>query len=260
MENQILQQVIYVRLQDKIALVTGSSRGIGRAIALDFASEGAKVVVNYSKSEDEAKKVVQAIETQGSEVLLYKADVSDRKAVEQMVERTLNEFGRIDVCVNNAGVIFRGALGYKGDDPHVWEQTLDTNLMGTFHCCETVKTQMLQQQSGSIINISSIAGLSGGLSYGASKAGIIALTMAFARDLAPHIRVNCIAPGLIATKMNVHLQGAAARTRMTQRIPLGRMGRPEEVAKMATFLESEDASFITGQTIVVDGGLLINFP
>ncbi|MFX0199488.1 MAG: 3-oxoacyl-ACP reductase family protein [Candidatus Hodarchaeota archaeon] len=249
-----------MRLQGKIALVTGSSRGIGRAIALDFASEGATVVVNYSKSEDEAKEVIQTIETQGSTALLCKADISDRKAVEQIVKTILNEFGRIDVCVNNAGVIFRGALGFKGDDPKVWQTTIDTNLKGTFYVINAVKEQMLQQQSGSIINISSIAGLSGGLSYGASKAGIIALTMAFARDLAPHVRVNCIAPGLIATKMNVHLQQEGLRNHMIQRIPLKRLGRPEEVAKVATFLASEDASFITGQTIVVDGGLLNNFP
>ncbi len=249
-----------MRLQDKIALVTGSSRGIGRAIALDFASEGAIVVVNYSKSEDEAKEVVQTIEAQGSKALLCKADISDRKAVEQIIKAILDKFGRIDVCVNNAGVIFRGALGYKGDDPKVWQTTLNTNLKGTFYVINTIKEQMLQQQSGSIINISSIAGLSGGLSYGASKAGIIALTMAFARDLAPYVRVNCIAPGLIATKMNIHLQQEGLRNHIIQRIPLKRLGRPEEVAKVATFLASEDASFITGQTIVVDGGLLNNFP
>ncbi len=249
-----------MKLNDKIALVTGSSRGIGRSIALDFAKEGAIVAVNYNKSEKEAKNIIKFIESSGSTTLLCKADVSERGAVDKMVERILSEFGRIDICVNNAGIIFRGAMGHKHDDPTIWEQTLNTNLKGTFHCIEKVKEQMQKQRNGSIINISSIAGLSGGLSYGASKAGIIALTMAYARDLAPHIRVNCIAPGLISTEMNAYLKDTAARTNMVNRIPLQRMGRPEEVAKVATFLASEDASFITGQTIVVDGGLLINFP
>jgi len=248
-----------MRLKDKIALVTGSSRGIGRAIVLDFAKEGANVIVNYSKSEEEANEVIQAIENRGSKCLSCKADVSNRKAVECMVETILKEFGRIDVCVNNAGVIFRGALGYKGDDPNVWQTTLNTNLKGTAYTIWAVKEQMLHQQEGSIINLSSIAGLSGGLSYGASKAGIIALTLAFARELAPHVRVNCIAPGLIETKINAHLNDEA-RKRMITRIPLKRMGRPEEIARVATFLASEDASFITGQTIIADGGLLINFP
>jgi 3-oxoacyl-[acyl-carrier protein] reductase len=248
-----------MRLKDKIALVTGSSRGIGQAIALDFAKEGAKVIVNYSKSKEEANEVIYAIKKRGSQCLLCKADVSDRNAVDKMIETVLNEFGRIDICVNNAGVIFRGALGYKGDDPNVWQTTLDTNLKGTAYTIWAVKEQMLHQQGGSIINLASIAGLSGGLRYGASKAGIIALTLAFARELAPNVRVNCIAPGLIETKMNVHLRDEG-RKRMIARIPLERMGRPEEVARVATFLASEDASFITGQTLIVDGGLLINFP
>lgn len=133
-----------MRLHDKIALVTGSSRGIGRAIALEFAKEGANVVVNYSKSENDAKSVVQEINDQDVSALLCKADVSDRNSVENMVKQILDEFGWIDICVNNAGVIFRGAQGYKNDDPNVWQQTLDINLKGTFNVISIVKNQMLQ--------------------------------------------------------------------------------------------------------------------
>lgn len=242
------------KLDDKVAIVTGASRGIGKAIALEFARQGADVVVNYKTSEKEAKEVARQIETIGRETLIVKADVSKPEGVEQLVEKTYKHFKRIDVLVNNAGFISAKMLNDLdfGD----WEKILHTNVIGAFSCAKEVSKYMLKQKSGNIINISSKYGDVGSefvMHYTASKAALTNLTKSLALSLAPNIRVNTISPGNIDTEMTQRA-GKDFIEMTIKKTPLGRLGESHEIAKVAVFLVSEDSSFITGQNIVVDGG------
>ena len=244
-----------MNLKNKVVLVTGSSRGIGKAIALLFAKNGAKVVVNYSKSEKEANEVVKEI-NKISESISIKCDVSDEKQVKNMIDNIVKRFGRLDVLINNAGIVFDIPLFEKTVEQ--WDKTLGVNLIGMFLCSKYAVPYIKKQKSGVIINIASTNGLGiyaspDSADYDASKAGVISLTKNLASELAPNIRVNCIAPGWVNTDINKDLPKDYI-TGETERILLKRFGEPEEIGKAVLFLASDDASFITGTTLIVDGG------
>ncbi|MCL4426226.1 MAG: 3-oxoacyl-[acyl-carrier-protein] reductase [Firmicutes bacterium] len=245
-------------LDGRVALVTGASRGIGRAIALALAQEGAVVAVNYAAQAQAAQAVVQAIEERGGQAVALPADVSDARQVEAMVKETLDRFGRIDILVNNAGVTRDGLIMRMKDSD--WEQVISTNLRGAFLCARAVARPMLKQRGGRIINISSVVGLTGNVgqvNYASAKAGLIGLTKSLARELASRqITVNAIAPGFIETDMTRELS-EETRQAMQKGIPLGRAGQPEDVAKAVVFLASAMADYITGQVLAVDGGMVI---
>lgn len=244
-------------LEGQVALVTGASRGIGRAVALRFGEAGADVAVNYLKARREAEEVVRRLETLGRRAVSVKADVSRGGEVGTMVDRVAEELGPPDILVNNAGMIAR-ALTLQELDEAKWDRTADVNLKGAYLVARAVAPRMrLSPGSKSIINISSIAGvapLSTTIAYGAAKAGLLMLTRHLARELGPGIRVNAVAPGFIRT--DFHRGSPPERLRrMVGKTPLGRWGEPEDVADAVLFLASDRASFITGQTLVVDGGL-----
>jgi len=240
-------------LSGQVALVTGASRGIGRAVAVRLASAGAMVFVNYRSSAEEAQAVVGEIQAVGGQAELLKFDVASDSDVKEAFERIINKHGRLDILINNAGVSRDNLLLRFRDDDFAF--MVDTNLKGAFHCSQQAARLMLKQRSGAIVNISSVVGLSGNAGqsiYAATKAGLVALTKSLAKELGSRgIRVNAVAPGLIATDMT-------ETTTLPQglSIPLGRSGRPEEVADAVLFLVSDMAQYITGQAIVVDGGLL----
>lgn len=247
-----------MKLFGKVALVTGAGRGIGRVIALEFAKEGAKVAVNDLY---EARNVVEEIKTLGSEAIAIKANITKVEEVRRMVDRTLEEFGAIDILVNNAGIsgIMRVDTSLSDADIEAWNRVLNVNLTGTFLCSRVIAEMMLKQKRGKIINIASVYGLTSLSSfasvphYAASKAGVIGLTRLLAKELAPYILVNAIAPGFIDTEMNRDVS-QERRNRIIQETPLKRLGQPEDIAKVALFLASNDSDFITGETIVVSGG------
>lgn len=249
-----------MKLTNKVALVTGAGRGIGAAIALVLAEYGCDVVVNDIAPLDRAEQVVRDIEQLGRKALAIEADVADYDQVKRMIEQTLAKFGRLDVLVNNAGIIRRGTLA--DHSPAEWEHVLKVNLWGPFNCLKEVVPVMIKQGTGKIINISSIAGKVGDLasapSYGASKGALNAFTKAMARELAPHgITVNAIAPHAIETEMSQEWP-AVKRKQIIASIPLGRLGTPREVAETAAFLASDGANFITGEIIDVNGGYLMD--
>jgi 3-oxoacyl-[acyl-carrier protein] reductase len=243
-------------LTDKIALVTGASRGIGRSIAVHLAQAGADVVVNYAGSEEAARKTVSLVESYGRKALLVRADVSDAAQVEQMLHQTLEAFGRIDILVNNAGITRDNLMMRMKEEE--FDAVIATNLKGVFHCMKAVTRPMLKQKSGRIINISSVVaamGNAGQVNYVAAKAGVIGMTKSAARELASRgITVNAVAPGFITTDMTDKL-GTDTKEALLAQIPLSRLGQPEDVAKTVCFLASDDAAYITGQTIHVDGGM-----
>jgi 3-oxoacyl-[acyl-carrier protein] reductase len=244
------------RLQDKVALITGSSRGIGRATALAFAAEGASVVVNYNASAAAADEVVRLIAERGSEAAAIQADVTNRAQVDAMTVAALERFGRIDVLVNNAGIGIRGdTLTMSLDD---LDAMMAVNVKGVIHCVQAIAPHMIQRGGGAIVNIASIAGLgtalSGNTPYAASKAALIGLTRRFALDLGDHgINVNTICPGVIITDMTRGTE-TALYANVIRHSMLGRVGRPEEIAGPAVFLASAEAAFMTGQVITIDGG------
>jgi 3-oxoacyl-[acyl-carrier protein] reductase len=243
-------------LQDKTVIISGATRGIGRAIALELAGEGADISFNYLKSDLEAKELEEKISGLGVRVKSFKADIRDYKAVKSWVDNTMESFGRIDVVVNNAGITRDKALAFM--EPQEWHAVIDTNLNGTFNLTRAVIITFIKQRSGVIINVSSISGirgLPGQTNYSASKAAIIGFTKSLAREIAPYnIRVNAIAPGFIETDMLKELSGGY-RERILKYIPLSRLGRAEEVAKVVRFLTTDEARYITGQTIIIDGGM-----
>ncbi len=243
-------------LQNKTAIISGATRGIGRAIALELAREGANISFNYLKSEEDAGELEARIRDSGSNVKSFQVDIRDYEAVKSWANSTLELFGRIDIVVNNAGITIDKALALM--EPREWHAVIDTNLNGTFNLTRAVIIALIKQQSGVIINISSISGirgLPGQTNYSASKAGIIGFTKALAREVAPYnIRVNAIAPGFIETDM---LKGFSEeyRERILKYIPLNRLGSSDEVAKVVRFLATDEARYITGQTIMMDGGM-----
>lgn len=245
------------RLNERVAIVTGASRGIGRAVVLALAAEGASVVVNYASSSSAAEDVVKEIVEAGGQAIALQADVSKLEQVEALVNQTLEKFGRIDVLVNNAGIT-RDTLLLRMK-PEDWQAVIDLNLTGVFYCTRAVSKVMLKQKSGRIINISSVAGQMGNpgqANYSAAKAGVIGFTKTVAKELASRgITVNAIAPGFIATDMTSNLKSSED---ILKYIPLGRYGQPEEVAGMARFLAADTAAaYITGQVLNVDGGMVM---
>ena len=243
-------------LTGKVALVTGASRGIGRAIALKLAAEGAAVVINYHGSMEKAKEVKAEIESDGGIAEIMQCNVADYQATEAMIRKVTDDFGRLDILVNNAGITRDGLLMKMSEEDY--DTVLDTNLKGTFHCIRVAARQMLRQRGGRIINLSSVSGIlgnAGQANYSASKAGVIGLTKSAARELASRgITVNAVAPGFIETEMLDQMTDAAKEAGKAQ-IPFGRYGKTEEIANTVAFLASEKASYITGQVICVDGGM-----
>lgn len=245
-------------LEGKVAVVTGASRGIGRAIALKLASSGAAVVVNYNGSKEKAEKVRQEIEANGGKASIYQCNVSDYEACQNMIQNIIEEYGRIDILVNNAGITRDGLLMKMSEAD--FDQVIDTNLKGAFNTTRFVTRQMLRQKSGRIINMASVVGVTGNagqVNYAASKAGVIGLTKATAREVASRgITVNAIAPGFIETDMTDVLPDKVKEASVSQ-IPLGKFGKPEQVAAAVAFLASDDAGYITGQVLNVDGGMVM---
>ena len=244
-------------LEDKIAIVTGASRGIGRVIALELASQGATTVVNYYSSEASAQEVVAEIEEAGGTAVAMQADVSDFEAAQALVKNTLDSYGQIDILVNNAGTTRdKLLLTMKEDD---WDVVIDTNLKSLFNCCKAVARPMVRRRKGGrIINVSSVVGLAGQAgqtNYAASKAGIIGFTKSLAKELGMrNITVNSVAPGFFPTALTDVLTEDMV-DRALELIPLGRLGELQEIADLVAFLASDKASYITGEVIRVDGGL-----
>ena len=244
------------RLEGRVALVTGGSRGIGAAVAKRLAAEGASVVVNYAGRADAASEVVFAIEAAQGSALAVQADVSDSAACAALVEAAVERFGRIDILVNNAGITRDGLLVRMSDED--WASVIQTNLSGAFYLSRTVGKLMMKQRSGSIINMASVVGVMGNagqVNYAAAKAGLIGMTKSIARELAGRgVRANAVAPGFIATDMTDALP-EAAREAAVSTIAMGRLGTPEDIAAAVAFLASDDSAYITGQVIAVDGGM-----
>lgn len=246
------------RFENKIVLVTGAGRGIGASIAKRFASEGAEVIVNYSGNDEAAQKTVDEITATGGQAQKYKCSVNDSESVKVMIDEIIKEFGRIDILVNNAGITKDGLMLRMTDED--FDRVIDVNLKGTFNCTKYVSKYMLKQKSGKIINISSVVGLSGNagqVNYSASKAGIIGITKSAAKELSSRgITVNAVAPGYVDTDMTKVLSDNI-RNEILKNIPLQRMGNVEDISNCVAFLASEDALYITGQVISVDGGMHI---
>lgn len=247
-----------MQLTDKVALVTGASRGIGRAIALLMAKQGADVVVNYSGSEGVAQETVDAILAMGRKAIKIKANVGNAEEVAAMVEEAHSTFGRIDILVNNAGITRDGLLMRMKDSD--WDDVININLKGVYLMTKAVSKIMMKQRSGKIVNMTSVVGVTGNAgqaNYSASKAGVIGFTKTCAKELASRgITVNAIAPGFIHTDMTDVLSDKVKEA-MVHTIPLGRMAEPDEVAAVAVFLASDMSSYITGQVINVDGGMVM---
>lgn len=243
-------------LQGQAALVTGASRGIGRSIALALAEAGADIAVNYAGSEDAANETVRLIEELGVKAFAVRANVGIATEAEAMVKQVNETFGKIDILINNAGITRDNLIMRMKEDE--FDQVIETNLKGVFNCLKAVTRPMMKQRYGRIINISSVVGVLGNpgqANYVAAKAGVIGLTKASAKELASRgITVNCVAPGFIATDMTDELS-EELRNKMLEGIPLARLGQPEEVASVVSFLVSPAASYMTGQTLHVDGGM-----
>jgi len=240
----------------KVAVITGSSRGIGRTTAIEFAKNGYSVVVNYNKSKQEAEKVVSEIRNFGQDALLFKADVSDFKEANDLINFAIKEFGKIDVLVNNAGISLQKI--FQDVTESEWENLFKVNVWSVFNCCAAVANHMISRKKGKIVNVSSIWGITGAsmeAHYSASKAAIIGFTKSLAKELGPSgIHVNCVAPGVIDTEMNSFNEKIMEE--LKNEIPLKKIGSARNIAETILFLASEKSDFITGQTISPNGGLI----
>ena len=246
-----------MQLKEKVAIVTGGTKGIGKAICLLFAEEGARVVANFSKDVAAAEGLMKEAKSKGLHIGLFKADVTQFDQVKEMVEETFAQYGRIDILVNNVGLIRDNFLMLMSDDD--WDSLIKGNLNSLFYCCKTVIRKMIPERKGKIINISSISGIlgtSGQVNYATTKGGMISFTKSLARELGPfNIHVNAVAPGLIESEMVSKMPKEKVEA-IIKSSSLGRIGKPEEVARVVLFLASEQSDYITGQTIVVDGGII----
>lgn len=245
-------------LEGKVAVVTGASRGIGKAIALKLASQGAKVVINYNGSEEKAKEVQAQIETEGGKAVIYRCDVSDYGACQTFIQDVIKTEGSMDILVNNAGITKDGLLMAMSEAD--FDDVIDTNLKGCFQMIRFASRRMMKQRYGRIINVSSVSGVAGNAgqaNYCASKAGMIGLTKSAAKELASRgITCNAIAPGFVKTEMTDVLSDEVKENAKKQ-IPLGRFAEPEDIANAAVFLASDKAAYITGQVLLVDGGMVM---
>lgn len=245
-------------LSGKVAVVTGSSRGIGAAIAKTLAAQGAKVVINHRSSPAAAEEVAAAIQAEGGEAIVVQADVSHSSEAQQLIKRTIDTYGQIDILVNNAGTTRDTLIMTMKDED--WDLVLQTNLTSTYYCSKAAVRPMMKKRAGRIINITSVVGLSGQAgqtNYAASKAGIIGFTKALAKEVGSrHITVNAVAPGFIPTALTEVLREEMIKS-IVANTPLGRLGTVEEVAHAVLFLASDEAAFITGQVLTVDGGLVM---
>ena len=243
-------------LRNKTAVISGATRGIGRAIAIDLAREGANISFNFLKSYKDAEDLEKEINNFGVKVKSFQVDIRDYDAVKSWVDNTKELFSSIDIAINNAGIIKDKALALM--EPEDWHEVINTNLDGTFNLTRAVIITFMKQKKGVIINITSVSGIAGmsrQTNYSASKAGMIGFTKSLAREVAPYnIRVNAVAPGFIDTDMLRDLK-EEYKSQIINHIPLCRLGKPEEVARVVRFLVSEEAGYITGQTIVIDGGM-----
>jgi 3-oxoacyl-[acyl-carrier protein] reductase len=250
-----------ISLDNKVTLITGGSRGIGAATAVLFAKAGSDIVINFRKSAERAAEVAQTVKDLGRRVIVHQANVADMREATTLIERTIVEFGKVDIVVNNAGIWTYGEIGNMHED--VWDETLDVNLKGVFNICNAVVPHLKKSGGGRIINIASTAGQRGEAlhsHYAASKGGIIAFTKSLAAELAPYnILVNCVAPGWVDTEMNDSVFGDAQfREKVTESIPLNRIATAEDAAGPVLFLASDLARHITGSTINVNGGSVLS--
>ncbi|MEZ6146345.1 MAG: 3-oxoacyl-[acyl-carrier-protein] reductase [Planctomycetaceae bacterium] len=247
-----------MKLEGRVALVTGGSRGIGRAVVEKLASEGAKVAFVYHSNADAANAVVEELTSQGKEVAAFQADVASKEQADKVVEDVIAKWGKIDILVNNAGIIRDGLLAVM--DPENWQAVIDTNLGSVYNFCHAVMRPMMSERYGRIVNISSVSaeyGNQGQVNYAASKGGMQGLTRCLATEIGRrNITVNAVAPGFIATDMTEAIRNAA-EGEIKKRIPVRRLGQPEDIANAVLFLASEDASYITGHVLTVDGGLTL---
>lgn len=244
-----------MKLQGKVAVVTGGSRGIGRASCIELAKEGADVAVVFNKASKEADEVVTQIKKIGRDAIAIKCDVSKEEDVKQMTKQLIEKFGRVDILINNAGIVFD--VPFKDRTVEQWKKTLEVNLIGAFLCAKYLSPYMVKQKWGRIVNISSNNAFAGygmdSVDYDASKAGMVIMTKDLSRELGPYVNVNCVAPGWVDTDMNKYLPKDYMEGER-KRSDVQRIGTPEEIAKVVLFLTSDDASFVTAETIVVDGG------
>jgi 3-oxoacyl-[acyl-carrier protein] reductase len=245
-------------LTDKVAVVTGGSRGIGRGIALELAKQGAAVVVNYNSSPDAANEVVAAIEAAGGKALAVQANVANLEECGNLIKAATDTYGKLDILINNAGITRDGLIMMMKEDD--WDSVIDTNLKSAWNCSKVAAKVMMKKRSGRIINMTSVSGIAGQggqTNYSASKAGLIGLTKSLAKELAGrNITVNAVAPGFIDTDMTAAL-GEDMLKKVDEAVPLGRRGSVEDVAYAVVFLASDQAAYITGQVLSVDGGLVM---
>ncbi len=246
------------RLDERVAVVTGASRGIGRAIAIELARQGAKVIVNYNQSADAAQEVVAAIRSAGGEATAVRADVSDFSQAEALIKQAVSDYGQLDILVNNAGTTRDMVIMMMPEAD--WDEVIRTNLKSAFNCSKAAVKVMMRRRYGRIVNITSVAGIAGNAgqtNYSASKAGLIGFTKALAREVAARsITVNAVAPGFVPTDLTSTLP-ADLKDASLKTIPLGRWGTPEEVAYAVAFLASDEAAYITGHVLSVDGGMVM---